>query len=435
MRESARWRTPMLLRAYARVTAMAAPLTPLLMRRRLEAGKEDPERINERRGIATRERPAGSIAWLHGASVGEFLSIMPLVHKLEERGMTVLVTTVTKTAAALAAKRLPPTAIHQYMPWDVPGFVDRFLNHWQPDIAIFAESELWPNLILRTTARGIPLIQVNGRLSENSYKGWRRVPRVIGALLSRFDLCLTQTAEDAQRFSALGAPRVETTGNLKFDVPAPGADPVVLSALTTAIGGRPVMLAASTHDGEDEIVIAAHRSIEARVPGLLTIIAPRHPERGGRIAALANSAGFRCLQRSQNTLPGPATRLYIADTIGEMGVFYRVASIAVLGGSFITHGGQNPIEPAKLDVPLLHGPHVFNFAAVYAALDEAGAACVVSNSATLATEATGLLTDRDRAKRQIDAASGLMVDLSGALDRTISALDPYLIDLKFRARS
>ncbi len=192
--------------------------------------------MQERRGEASIDRPPGRLVWLHGASVGELLSIIPLIERLQARGVTVLVTTVTRTAAGLAARRLPPGAIHQFMPWDVPVYVDRFLRHWQPDLAIFAESELWPNLILRTTARGTPLIQVNGRISERSFKGWQRVPRSIKALLSRFELCLMQTVDDARRIEALGAPRVSTTGNLKFDVPAPEAEPEAAMALAQAIG-------------------------------------------------------------------------------------------------------------------------------------------------------------------------------------------------------
>ncbi len=361
-------RTPLTLRTYARVTAMLAPATALLVRKRLQQGKEDPERVQERRGEATADRPPGRLVWLHGASVGEFLSIIPLIERLQARGVTVLVTTVTLTAASLAARRLPPGVIHQFMPWDVPAYVDRFLNHWQPDLAIFAESELWPNLILRTTSRGTPLIQVNGRISERSFKGWQRVPRSIKALLSRFELCLMQTVDDARRIEALGAPRVSTTGNLKFDVPAPEAEPGAAMALAQAIGYRPVFLAASTHEGEDEIVIEAHRLLAPRLSNLLTIIAPRHPERGDAIAALAEAAGLPACQRSRGELPRLRHAVYVADTLGEMGLFYRAAPVAFLGGSLIRHGGQNPIEPAKLGAAVMHGPHIFNFAAVYEAL-------------------------------------------------------------------
>jgi 3-deoxy-D-manno-octulosonic-acid transferase len=426
------FRTPLTLRAYVGATALMAPVAALLARRRLKRGKEDPERVQERRGFATVDRPAGRVIWLHGASVGELLSIVPLATRLQARGLTVLVTTVTLTAAALAARRLPPGAIHQFMPWDVPSFIERFLDHWRPDLAIFAESELWPNLILRTTARGTPLIQVNGRMSERSFRNWRRVPRSIKALFSRFELCLMQTVDDARRVEALGAPRVSTTGNLKFDVPAPEAEPAAAMALAEAIGRRPVFLAASTHEGEDEIILEAHRMMAPRLGNLLTIIAPRHPERGAAIMALAEAAGLQAGQRSRGELPKVRHAVYVADTLGEMGLFYRAAPVAFLGGSLIRHGGQNPIEPGKLGAAILHGPHIFNFAAVYAALTENRAARQVEGAQDLAAAALLLLTDPNERVRQREAAGETVTALGGALDRTLAAIEPYFLSLAMR---
>ena len=433
MRDARATRTPAPLRAYARATAVLSPFVAgIVAKRRLQRGKEDPDRVRERRGEPTEERPHGRLVWLHGASVGEFLSIVPLVERLQARGVTVLVTTVTLSAARLAAKRLPPGAIHQFMPWDVPAYVDRFLNHWEPDLAIFAESELWPNMIMRTTARGTPLIQVNGRMSERSFRGWQRVPRSIGTLLSRFELCLMQTVDDARRVEALGAPRVSTTGNLKFDVPAPEAEPNAAMALAKAISYRPVFLAASTHEGEDEIVLEAHRMMAPRLTNLLTIIAPRHPERGEAIAALAEQDGLQAARRSEGALPAIRHGVYVADTLGEMGLFYRAAPVAFLGGSLIRHGGQNPIEPAKLGAAIVHGPNVANFAAVYAALSEAGGAVAVRDSQSLAEVTLSLLTDKAERQRQRDAAAEAVAALGGALDRTLAAIEPYFLSLAMR---
>lgn len=426
--------TPLLLKLYGLGMTAISPIGGLYAKRRLARGKEDPARIGERKGFASVARPPGTLAWLHGASVGEFLSIVPLVKDLQASGVTVLVTTVTKTAAAVAAERLPAGAIHQFMPWDVPAFVDRFLDHWRPEIAIFAESELWPNMILRTTGRGVPLIQINGRMSQHSYDGWRRVPHVATALLSRFELCLVQTPKDAQRVSALGAPRVETTGNLKYDVPAPPADPAKLKALTTRLAGRLVLLAASTHEGEDEIVLDAHRSLALRFSGLLTILAPRHPHRGDAIRALAETHGLAVEQRSRGFEPSLGTAVYVADTIGEMGLFYRVATVAFVGGSLIEHGGQNPIEPAKLGAPILHGPNVSAFQAVYAAIGEAGGAIEVVDAASLAEAAGRLLADRGARLELERAAAGVVEGLGGAFVRTRAAIQPYLLDLKLKAQ-
>lgn len=425
---------PFALRAYAGVATALSPLVGLYARRRLARGKEDPERIGERRGVAGLPRPPGPLAWLHGASVGEFLSIVPLIRDLQGRGITVLVTTVSRTSATIAAARLPEGAIHQFMPWDVPAYTRRFLDHWQPDIAIFAESELWPNLLVNTTARGTPVIQVNGRLSERSFARWRKAPAVARALLSRFELCLVQTVEDARRVAALGAPRVETTGNLKFDVPAPEADPVALDALRFSLMGRPTVLAASTHEGEDEQVIAAHRLVREREERLLTIIAPRHPERGDAIAALARQAGLAVEQRSKGGRPGLATDLYVADTMGEMGLFYRLASVAFVGGSLVPHGGQNPIEPAKLDVPVVAGPHTHSFTAIYDALEASGGMARVGHADDLAQALRDLLADPALRAVRIAAAHGVVQTLGGALGRTQAALAPYILDLKLKGR-
>lgn len=435
MSDPTRAPTPVTLRLYAGATRLLAPATGLLTRRRIARGKEDPERIRERRGEASIERPPGRLVWLHGASVGEFLSVVPLVERLQARHATVLVTTVTRSAAQLAGKRLPAGAIHQFMPWDVPSYVDRFLDHWQPDLAIFAESELWPNLIMRTTARGTPLIQVNGRMSERSFRGWQRVPRSIGALLSRFELCLMQTVDDARRVEALGAPRVSTTGNLKYDVPPPAADPAAALALADAIGRRPVFLAASTHPGEDEIVLAAHRLMAPHLANLLTIIAPRHPERGPAIGALAEADNLAAGLRSQGRLPDPRMAIYVADTLGEMGLFYRAAPVALLGGSLIRHGGQNPIEPAKLGAAILHGPNVANFDEVYARLAARQGTRVVEDAESLAAEALTLMTDRASRTRQRDAAMDAVATMGGALERTLAAIEPYFLSLSVRGRA
>jgi 3-deoxy-D-manno-octulosonic-acid transferase len=432
MRKPVRSAPTLSLRTYARLTSLMGPAVGLLARRRLRQGKEDPDRIQERRGEATIARPKGRIVWLHGASVGEFLSIVPLVERLQARGVTVLVTTVTLTAARLAAKRLPPGALHQFMPWDVPGFIDRFLDHWQPDLAIFAESELWPNLIIRTTDRGTPLIQVNGRMSERSFKGWTRVKGSIRCLLSRFELCLMQTVDDARRVAELGAPRVQTTGNLKFDVPAPAADPAAMAALSAAIGKRPVLFAASTHEGEEEIVLAAHKLMAPKLDNLLTIIAPRHPERGNGIARLAEAEGLLASQRSSGSLPVRGTAVYVADTLGEMGLFYRLAPVAFLGGSLIRHGGQNPIEPAKLGSAIIHGPNVYNFQAVYAALVDRMATHEVDDAEGLAAAALYLLQDADARTRQVEAAAAAVAMLGGALEQTLGAIEPYFLTLAMK---
>ncbi|MBM3530868.1 MAG: 3-deoxy-D-manno-octulosonic acid transferase [Alphaproteobacteria bacterium] len=427
-------RLPLTLRAYQLLTAAGMPLVDLLLSRRLKRGKELAERLPERRGQTKVRRPAGPLVWLHGASVGEVLAVVPLIERLRARDITVLVTSGTVTSAGLAERRMPQGVIHQFVPVDTPQFAARFLNHWRPDLALFVESDLWPNLILAASKRDVPLILVNGRISERSFSRWRLAPRTIGALLGRFDLCLAQSAEDAGRLSRLGALRVVTTGNLKLDVPAPPADDDKLKALKGAIGSRPVIAAASTHPGEEAALIDVHRRLKHTFPGLLTVLVPRHPERGQGVAEIARVSGLASAMRSRGELPGNDTEIYIADTLGELGLIYRIAPIVFIGGSLVGHGGQNPIEAAKLGVAILHGPHVWNFSEIYTALDAVGGAEVVTDSSKLTVRVGAWLKDAEA--RTAVAQTGLraMDTLGGALDKTVAALDPYLMHFSLDVR-
>jgi 3-deoxy-D-manno-octulosonic-acid transferase len=230
---------PVALRTYRLLSVVAALFAPALLAHRVKRGKEHRQRLPERRGESRIARPEGPMVWLHGASVGELASVLPLIERISARGFGMLVTTGTVTSGGLAEQRLPRGVIHQFMPLDVPRFVRRFLDHWLPDLALFVESDLWPNMMIEASARGVPMVLVNGRLSENSLRRWRRLRSAIGSLLRRLDLCLAGTAADALRFGELGAPRIVTTGNLKLDVPAPPADPAALSAMRDAIGRPP----------------------------------------------------------------------------------------------------------------------------------------------------------------------------------------------------
>ena len=321
------------------------------------------------------------------------------------------------------------------MPVDVPRFVGRFLDHWRPDLALFVESDLWPNMIIEASDRGVPMVLVNGRLSEDSFQRWRRLPNSIAHLLQRLDLCLTGTAPDATRFDELGAPQVFTTGNLKLDVPAPPADPAALAALRDAIGDRPVIAAASTHAGEEDPLLEAHIRLRANFPGLLTLIAPRHPERGAGIVAVADAAGLSAAMRSRGELPTRNTDIYVADTVGELGLLYRVAPAVFIGGSLVKHGGQNPIEAAKLGSAILHGPHVWNFSEIYAALDDAHGAEPVAGPDRLVAHLAAWLSDPDACARVADAGHTVVKTLGGALDRTLASLDPYLMQLQLHQRA
>jgi 3-deoxy-D-manno-octulosonic-acid transferase len=428
-------RLPLALHLYQSACSLGSPIASQVLTRRLKRGKEHPERMAERLGQASLERPNGQLIWVHAASVGEMLAAVSLIERLRARGFAVLVTSGTVTSAALAEQRLPDGVLHQFIPLDGPRFVQRFLDHWRPGLALFVESDLWPNLICLSAMRRIPMIVINGRLSERSFSRWRRVPRVIAALLDRFDLCLAQSTADAERYAKLGAPRVIATGNLKLDVPALPADQKSLHQLKQIVGKRPVVVAASTHPGEEAAVIAAHQRLRVKFPALLTIIVPRHPARGESISEIAKGAGLAVALRSDRKQPMPDIGVYIADTLGELGLIYRLASIVFMGGSLASHGGQNPIEAIRLGAAVLHGPHVWNFAEIYATLDAAHGAEPVSDEETLAARLAAWLADPAARRTTATAATATVTELGGALERTLAALDPYLIQLHLEEKA
>jgi len=417
----------LMLKAYRMLTRVARPGTGLLLKRRVARGKEIGERLGERYGRPGRTRPVGRLWWFHAASVGETNAILPLMHALRERypDLRFLLTTFTVTSARIASSRLPAGAVHQFAPLDSPRFVRRFLDYWQPELAAFTESEIWPNLILDTHARGMPLILLNARMSPRSFQRWRKRPSMSRPLFSRFDMILAQDDKLATRFERIGAHTVLTLGNLKADAPAPPVDAELRAQLEEAVGQRPLLLAASTHPGEDEIVAEAAEMLRGRVPGLLTVIVPRHPERGAAIMEMAQARGIETARRSRSALPSEHTTLFIADTLGELGTWYAVAPLALIGGSLVPHGGQNPIEAVKLDTGILTGPHNHNFAESYQALASAGGCREVSGARDLAGAAAELLGDPIALDRMRTAARDAAGRLEGALERSIAALTPY----------
>src|SRR5664279_5819586 len=414
---------PMTLRVYQRLSSAMLPLAPALIKRRLKQGKEDPARVGERRGMSKDIRPHGPLVWIHGASVGEVLAAVGLIEKLRALNIRILLTSGTVTSAAIVVKRFPADIIHQYVPYDSPRYVARFLDHWRPSLALFIESDLWPNLILASAARRLPMVLINGRMSQRSFPRWRRMAGTISALLGRFDVFLAQSQLDAERFTALGSRNVVTTGNLKLDVPAPAADPAKLERLMSVTRGRPVIVAASTHPGEEEVLIEAHRTLAGFFPSLLTVIVPRHPNRGETVARMVDASGLHGALRSREELPTAATDVYVADTMGELGLFYRLAPIVFMGGSLVEHGGQNPVEAVKLGAAVVHGPHVFNFTDVYEALDGAGGAKLADSQEALVKQLGQWLADPEARDLSIAAGERTVVQLSGALDRTIAALE------------
>jgi 3-deoxy-D-manno-octulosonic-acid transferase len=421
---------PVTLRLYRRLSAAVVPLAPALINRRLKQGKEDPARVGERRGMSEDVRPHGPLVWIHGASVGEVLAAAALIERLRALNLRILLTSGTVTSAAIVAKRFPPDIIHQYVPYDSPRYVARFLDHWKPSLALFIESDLWPNLILSSAARRLPMVLINGRMSHRSFPRWRKITSTISALLGRFDVCLAQSHVDAQRFAALGSRNVITTGNLKLDVAAPPADAAKLERLMSVTRGRPIIVAASTHPGEEEILLDVHKTLAGFFPQLLTVIVPRHPDRGAAIARLITESGLHAGLRSLEELPTATTDVYVADTMGELGLFYRLAPIVFMGGSLVPRGGQNPIEAIKLGASIVHGPHVFNFTDVYEALDHAGGARQADHQEALVKQLGQLLADPVARETSLVASTRVVEQLGGALERTMTALEPYLLQLR-----
>jgi len=402
---------------WAGTTRLAAPFLRLLLRRRARRGKEILSRLPERRGIDPTPRPPGRLIWLHAASVGETMSILPVLTELFARAPDahVLLTTGTVTSATLLARRLPTLGchnrvLHRFVPLDVPRWVTFFLEHWRPDVAGFVESELWPNLLAGCRRRGIPLVLINARLSPRSFSWWRRVPSLARHMLEGVTEVQPQTNADAARFRALGAPRVGPPQNLKLAAPPLPVDAAELARLRETLSGRPVWVAASIHPPEDSLIRATHRLLAARHPGLLTIMVPRHPERGAAIAAATTD--IPVTSRAAEEMP-PQTGIWIADTLGELGLFYRLAGIAFVGRSLRPPGGgQNPLEPAKLGCAVVVGPHTGNFAAAVAMLEAEGALARVTDAAELATWVDAMLRDPER--RAAMARAGKMACDRGA---------------------
>ena len=418
----------MLAAVYRSATTALAPLVLTYLKRRCRQGKEDPARLGERLGIAGTSRPPGKLVWLHAASVGEAVSVLGLIARLngERPALGLLMTTGTVAAARLLRDRLPPGVLHQFVPVDVPRAVERFLDHWRPDLALWVESELWPNLVQATHRRAIPMVLLNARLSAGSEARWRAVPGLIQPVLACFALCLAQDEVQAERFRRLGAGRVISVGDLKAAAEPLAADTWTLALLENQIGDRPRWLAASTHSGEEEIAAAAHLSMTRTHHRLLTIIAPRHPARGAAIAAMLQGRGLVVSRRGAGEPIGNSTNIYLADTMGELGLFFRLAGIAFIGGSLGSEGGHNPFEAARLDCAILHGPDMRNCAAMAGALDAAGAALTIEDANDLAATVSRLLDDPRERDARAKAAARVAAESAGALDAVLGQLAPWL---------
>jgi len=415
---------------YRLLTRLLEPLAPRLLDARAKQGKEDPVRVDERLGLTTVARPAGDLVWLHGVSVGETLSLLPVVERIRRQrpDLAILVTSGTLTSAQLLAQRLPAGVIHQFAPVDAPGAVAAFLDHWQPSLAVFVESELWPNLILEARRRGVKLVLASARITEKTVEGWRRFPSAVRQILCAFDRILPQDETSAARLHSLGA-RIDGHVNLKLSGEAPPHDAAAFTRLSAAIGDRPVVVAASTHDGEE---IAIVRALDKLADRLCLILVPRHPARSADIATALTRDGYRFARRSQGHEPDRDTDLYLADTLGEMGLFLRLADVVVMGGSFSAAlekppvGGHNPLEPARLGKPAVTGPDMSNWATVTDALVEAGGLAIVQAPWDLPAVLAPLLANTDAARVMGERGRRAATEAGSGLDRLWETLAPLL---------
>ncbi len=427
----------MILPLYEGLMTLGEPAIEVLLSRRLRRGKEDPERLDERRGRPCRPRPGGELIWLHAASVGESVAALMLVERLLDPSSDrhVLLTTGSVTSAGLIRQRLPDRALHQFVPIDRPAWARRFLDHWRPNLALVMECDIWPAQLAQARARGIPVVLINGRMSEKSFARWRLMGPLVRPLFSLFNLVLATNPVQAERFSTLGAPYIQIAGNLKRAARPLPTNRTAAETLSTATAGRTIWLAASTHEGEEEPVLDAHQALRRSHPNLLTVIAPRHPQRGAAVAAVANDRGLVSALRSSGRQITPDTDIYIADTLGEMALFFRIARIVFIAGSLVPIGGHNPLEAAHFDCAILFGPLMANNRETAGEMVECGAALTLAGAPALAPTVEALLDDSGRCLRMARNARRYVEDGATVLEQVIATLDPFLPPLPGKIRA
>jgi 3-deoxy-D-manno-octulosonic-acid transferase len=420
-----------MLQLYRSISGAAEPLFSALLASRVKKGKEIAERLPERQGRAHAPRPPSPLVWIHAASVGESQSALILINRLTRKnpGLHILMTTGTVSSANMMQKNLPANAVHQFYPLDHPDWVKSFLDHWHPDLVLWMESELWPNMLGEIKKRSIPAILVNARLSDRSFRRWSWLRGSAGEILSSFNLVLTQSDKEAARYKALGANAVISTGNLKYSAQPLPAGESDLKTLNGAIGQRPLWLYASSHKGEEALACRVHEKLKASFPDILTIIVPRHPERRDDIADVCKSHGLNYILRcEQKNIPAADTDIYIADTFGELGLFYRLALLAVIGRSFSDDGGggHNPIEAAQLNCAVLYGPHVQYQKELFDEMTAAGAARPVKTETELLAAVRELIAVPSIRETLQKAGYDFVRTKGTVVDSVIESIEPWL---------
>jgi 3-deoxy-D-manno-octulosonic-acid transferase len=415
------------LKQYRIIQLFLSPVVFLYLLYRKLKGKEHPQRFPERLGKPSAARPDGSLVWVHAASIGEAVSTLPLLEAIEQKypAINILMTTGTVTSAKLLEKKLSRKVIHQFVPVDMLPAVRKFLTHWQPNLAIWVESELWPNLVCETKASGCDLALINARMAAKTLEKWQKHKELADNIFSSFSICLAQNDVEAEKFSRAGVAITKNAGNLKYESPALLADPSETAEIISQIGNRTNWLAASTSDGEEAAVADAHTKLSQKFSDILTIIAPRHPNRASDIRKMLEAKGLKVSQRSRDEKITPQTDIYLADTIGELGIFYRIAGVVFMGGSLIPHGGQNPLEPARLNCAIITGTHTHNFKDIYADMQSNNAVLVVSDKDVLVRKVEELLSNNAAQDKLANNALEFINSKSGVVSRYMQELEPY----------
>ncbi|WP_290519458.1 lipid IV(A) 3-deoxy-D-manno-octulosonic acid transferase [Alcanivorax sp.] len=403
-------------------------LLPFLFLRLWLRGRKAPAyrlRWKERMAWGYRPGTLKNSLWVHAVSVGETLAAAPLIERLlaDYPDVPLLVTTTTPTGSERVQALFGDRVTHVYCPWELPTALTRFMRAFDPQLVIVLETELWPNLCAAVKRHGAKLMLMNGRLSEKSYRGYGKLPRLIRPMMARFDALAVQTRVEAERYMALGAwpERVYPIGSVKFDMTLDAAVKQAASQLRVSFGDRPVWIAASTHPGEDAPVLAAHKTLRAQKPDALLILVPRHPERFDGVADQVREAGLSVARRSQQE-PAADAAVYLADTMGELLMLFGACDVAFVGGSLVPVGGHNLLEPAAWEKPVLTGPHLHNFTAIAQLLDDAGGLSVVDSGEALADKLQALMSDPGQCARQGQAAAAVVEANRGALEKGLELI-------------
>ncbi len=419
---------------YKKISKWSAPALRFSLKKRIKAGKEDADRINERYGRASAPRPEGFLIWIHAASVGESQAALILINELNSRfnqQCSFLITTGTRTSAELMAQRLPQNALHQYAPWDHPEWVKAFMDHWQPHVAFWMESELWPNMLSAIKKRHIPCALINARMSKTSFRNWSRIKKAASKMLMTFDTILCQTSQHQEYFRSLGGHNIIVTDNLKYSASPLPYDPKKHSKLVSEIKKRPVWVFASTHKGEETLACKVHKTLKQHHPKLLTIIVPRHPERRDEILHSCAPYELKIQQRTQNLSIAKDTDIYLADTLGELGLFYAASDIAVIGRSFSNDGGggHNPIEAALLDCAVLTGPNHQYQQDLFDMMQNDDAVIIAKDEDDLLTNIDALISNKLMRNKMVKNAKHFAQSKANVINHVIDELEPLFLKI------